>query len=63
MKQWREVIAKKPAVVRARSRMHESFTEVSQKTIQAASAEDLDRFFGRTKEMPPTDYMSVKRMR
>jgi GST-like protein len=63
MKKWREVIAGRPAVVRARTRMHESFTEVSQSTIQAASAEDLDRFFGRTKEMPATDYMSVKRMR
>ena len=63
MKKWREVIAQRPAVMRARSRMHESFTDISQKTIQAATSDDLDRFFGRTQEMPQTDYGAVKRMR
>jgi GST-like protein len=63
MQKWREVIAKRPAAVRARVRMHESFTAASQQTIQSASNDDLERFFGRTKEMPPQDFSAVKRMR
>jgi GST-like protein len=58
---WRARIEARPAAQRAHDRMHEAFTEASTQTRKSATAQDLDRFFGRTPDMPPTDYSSVTR--
>jgi hypothetical protein len=39
--------------------MGEAFNEVSTQTRRAATAQDLDRFFGRSADMPDADYSSV----
>jgi GSH-dependent disulfide-bond oxidoreductase len=56
---WRNVVGARAAVQRAHRRMDEAFTEISTKTRRAATTEDLDRFFGRSKDMPPADFTSV----
>jgi GST-like protein len=58
---WRERIASRPAVLRADERIDASFTRVATETRRSATPEDLDRFFGRTQDMPPADYSSVTR--
>lgn len=58
--EWRERIAARPAVQRALARADEAFTDVANRTRKAASAEDLDKFFGRTETVPVTDYSAVK---
>lgn len=60
---WRERIAARPAVIRAKQRMADAFTEISTETIQSATPADLDKFFGRTSAVPPADYSAVTRMR
>jgi len=60
--EWRERIAARPAVQRALARADEAFTEPADRTRKAASAEDLDKFFGRTEKVPVTDYSAVKMM-
>ena len=56
---WRNAIAQTPAVKRAERRMSEAFNAPSTQTRRAATREDLDRFFGRSADMPPADYSSV----
>jgi GST-like protein len=56
---WRNAIAQTPAVKRAERRMSEAFNALSTQTRRAATREDLDRFFGRSADMPPADYTSV----
>ncbi len=63
MKRWRAGIAARPAVIRAKARIMEAFMTDSVKTIAAASPGDLDRFFGRTAQMPVRDYGAVKKMK
>jgi GST-like protein len=58
---WREAIGARSAVQRAHRRMDEAFTAISGETRRAATAENLDRFFGRSKDMPPADFSSVTR--
>ena len=58
---WRETIAARAAVARAHDRMDNAFTALSTQTRRTATPEDLDRFFGRTKDMPPADYTAVTR--
>lgn len=58
---WREIIAARGAVMRADKRMAEAFNAISTQTRHAATPEDLDRFFGRTKEMPPADFTAATR--
>ena len=58
---WRARIAERPAVIRAGKRMQEAFDTLSTQTRQSATPEDLDRFFGRTKDMPPADFSGVRR--
>jgi GST-like protein len=62
MKRWREKIAERPAVIRAKARVVEAFAAPSVETITAAGQQDLDRFFGRTREMPLQDYAAVKQL-
>jgi GST-like protein len=58
---WRDTITARPAVVRSAARFSEAFTAVSTSTRRAATDADLDRFFGRTEDMPATDFSAVKR--
>lgn len=58
---WRDIIAARVSVVRAGQRMGEAFNAISTQTRRTATSEDLDRFFGRTKEMPPADFTSATR--
>ena len=63
LQRWRDEIRSRPAVVRARTRMKDEFSDISTKKLQAASAKDLDRFFSRAEDMPAMDFSAVKRMR
>ena len=63
LQRWRAVIGLRPAVVRAKARITAEFAEVSVKTLQDASEKDLDRFFGRTENMPPQDFTAVKQLK
>ena len=56
---WRERIAARPAVQRALARSHEDFSEVANRTRKAATSDDLDRFFGRTEQVPAADFTAV----
>jgi GST-like protein len=58
---WRDAVAQTPAVKRAELRMSQAFNALSTQTRRAATSEDLDRFFGRTPDMPPADFTSVTR--
>jgi GSH-dependent disulfide-bond oxidoreductase len=60
LQRWRAVIAGRAPVSRAKSRIFTEFADASGKTIQAASAKDLDRFFGRTDSVPAQDYSAVR---
>lgn len=59
---WRTRIDARPAVQRARARAAEAFDEAATRTRRAATSEDLDRFFGRTEEVPAVDYSLVTKM-
>jgi len=63
MRQWRENIANRPAVIRAKERANAAFTQFSQESMGTATTEDLDRFFGRTDDMPSQDYTAVTRLK
>ena len=62
MARWRDAIADRPAVIRAKQRIDEAFLPASIATMQTATADDLDRFFGRTATMPGQDFTAVTRM-
>lgn len=59
---WRAAVHARPAVQRALARSHEGFTEVADRTRKAATAQDLDAFFGRTETVPPADFSAVVKM-
>lgn len=59
---WRNAVAERPAVQRALARAHHDFTAEAERTRKAASAEDLDKFFGRTASVPPADFSNVVKM-
>jgi GST-like protein len=58
---WRTAIAARSAVKRAEQRMGEAFNELSTQSRRTATTEDLDRFFGRTRDMPPADFTALTR--
>jgi GST-like protein len=58
---WRDRIGARDAVKRADERMSAAFTAVSTQTRLAATPEDLDRFFGRTVDMPVADFSATTR--
>jgi GST-like protein len=60
MQRWRDSIAARPAVNCAKGRVFGEFGDVSNRTMQAASAADLDKFFGRSDKVPAQDYSAVK---
>lgn len=59
---WRQAVGARPAVQSAMARAHRDFTEEAERTRKAASAEDLDRFFGRTETVPAADFSNVVKM-
>ena len=58
---WRNTIAARESVGRADKRMGEAFTDLSTQSRRAATPEDLDRFFGRAKDMPSVDFTAATR--
>ncbi|HTV95115.1 MAG TPA: glutathione S-transferase N-terminal domain-containing protein [Steroidobacteraceae bacterium] len=63
MQRWRNVIDRRPAVIRAKARIFQAFSAPSAETMKSATSEDLDRFFGRTESMPARDFTAVKRLK
>jgi GST-like protein len=63
LKRWREKIAARPAVARAKARVFGEFAAPSAETIKDASEKDLDNFFGRSDAMPTMDYSTVKSLK
>ena len=59
---WRAAVHARPAVQRALARANEGFTELAERTRKAATAQDLDAFFGRTETVPPADFSAVVKM-
>jgi GST-like protein len=60
--QWREKIDARPAAQRALARMSDSYEEIATQTRKSASMEDLDKFFGRSDDVPAIDYSAITRM-
>jgi GST-like protein len=61
--QWRERINSRPAVQRAKAAFVANFGGPSAQSLGSATAEDLDRFFGRSKDMPRQDFSAVTRLK
>jgi GSH-dependent disulfide-bond oxidoreductase len=57
--EWRERIAARPAVRSAQARIQAEFADPATRTRRAATTEDLDRFFGRTHDMPEADFSAI----
>lgn len=60
MARWRDKLAARPAVERAKGRVFGTFIPAAAKTLQIAGDADLDRFFGRTAAMPTQDFSAVR---
>jgi GST-like protein len=58
---WRNTIGARSAVQRAYRRMDEAFSGPTNQTRRGATSADLDRFFGRSKDMPPADFTAITR--
>lgn len=58
---WRRAIEARPAIARSWERFDEAFSAVSTASRRAATAEDLDRFFGRKATAPDVDFSAVTR--
>jgi GST-like protein len=63
LQRWRSIVSLRPAVLRAKARMTAEFAEASVKGAQDASSKDLDRFFGRTEDMPAQDFSAVQKLK
>lgn len=59
MIRWRERVAARPGAQRAHARQHDDFSEAVNAARLSATAEDLDRFFGRTDAVPAVDYAAL----
>jgi GST-like protein len=60
---WRERINTRPAVQRAKASFIQAFGAPSAQSLGSATNEDLDRFFGRSKDMPQQDFSAVTRLK
>jgi GST-like protein len=60
---WRERIDSRAAVQRAKAAFVADFGAPSARSLGGATTEDLDRFFGRSKDMPPQDFSAVTRLK
>lgn len=58
---WRDEIGQRPAVARSWQRFDEAFSKVSTDSRRAATAADLDHFFGRDENAPEVDFSAVTR--
>lgn len=58
---WRRAIDSRPAVARSWQRFDEAFSSLSTDSRRAASAADLDRFFGRDACAPHVDFSAITR--
>jgi GST-like protein len=58
---WRDEIGRRDAVKRCWSRFAAAFNAASAESRRTATAENLDRFFGRDPGSPPADYSSILR--
>jgi len=56
---WRDRIAARPAVIAAQQRVAQEWGGQSIVARREATGDDLDRFFGRSEDVPPADYSSV----
>ncbi len=63
LQRWRDTIGRREAVVRAKSRIVTEFAEISTRQMQEASGKELERFFGRTEQMPAKDFSAAKQLR
>jgi len=61
MMRWLAAVDARPAVVAARERAKTDFADIAEQSRKAASASDLDAFFGRTESVPPADFSAVTR--
>jgi GST-like protein len=60
---WREGISSRPAVQRAKAAFIAAFGASSVQSLGNATSEDLDRFFGRSKDMPQQDFSAATRLK
>lgn len=60
MARWRDRLAARPAVERAKERVFGTFIPAAAATLRSAATSDLDRFFGRTEAMPAMDFGAVR---
>jgi GSH-dependent disulfide-bond oxidoreductase len=60
---WRERINNRPAVQKAKAVFIEALGAPSAESLANVTAEDLDRFFGMSKDMPQQDFSAVTRMK
>jgi GST-like protein len=60
---WRERIDSRPAVQTAKAAFVTAFGAPSAQSLGLATRADLDRFFGRSKDMPPQDFSAVTRLK
>lgn len=56
---WRQAIDARPAIIRSWQRFDEAFSLISTDSRRAATAADLDRFFGRDTRAPDVDFSAV----
>jgi len=59
---WRDKITARAAVKGMQERFNDAFSKQSAETILSATAEDLDRFFGRDPDNPPVDFSSLTKL-
>jgi GSH-dependent disulfide-bond oxidoreductase len=57
--EWRDRIAARPAVQSAQARIQDEFGDAATRSRRAATTHDLDRFFGRTPDMPEADFSAI----
>jgi GST-like protein len=60
---WRDRINSRPAIQRAKAAFAAAFGASSAESLGSATSEDLDRFFGRSKDMPQQDFSAVTRLK
>jgi GST-like protein len=60
---WRERINARAAVQRAKASFVAAYGASSAESLNSVTSEDLDRFFGRSHDMPRQDYSAVTRLK
>jgi GST-like protein len=60
---WRERIENRPPVQKAKASLLEAFGASSARSLGSVTTEDLDRFFGRSGDMPQQDFSAVTKLK